>query len=143
MDLNNGAINMYGYSRDEFIGKTPEFLSAEGKNDFDLLNENLAKAFNGKPQNFEFWGRKKNGETFIKDVKVYNGIYFGKNVLIAHARDITKRKQTEEKVKAAFTEKNALLREVHHRVKNNLQAMIYLIEMQIEKLEDQKSSEFS
>lgn len=142
VDLNNGAINMYGYSREEIIGKTPEFLSAEGKNDFKLLNENLAKALNGIPQNFEFWGRRKNGETFIKDVKVYNSIYFGENVLIAHARDITKRKMTEEKFRTALTEKNALLREVHHRVKNNLQAMIYLIEMQIEKLEDQKIQNF-
>lgn len=39
-------------------------------------------------------------------------------------------------MQSALSEKNVLLREVHHRVKNNLQAMIYLIEMQIDKLED-------
>jgi PAS domain S-box-containing protein len=138
IDVNDGAINMYGYNRNEFIGKTPQFLSAEGKNNFDLLKERLAEAFKGKNQNFEFWGKKKNGEIFLKDVKVQRGIYFGQNVLIAIARDITKRKQAEEKIKAALAEKNVLLREVHHRVKNNLQAMIYLIEMQSERLEDKK-----
>lgn len=138
VDVNNGATKMYGYSRDEFIGKTPEFLSAVGKNDLEVLKEKLDESFNGKPQNFEFWGKKKNGEVFLKDVKVYNGVYFGKNVLIAHAQDITKRKHAEEKIQAALAEKNVLLREVHHRVKNNLQAMIYLIEMQIEKLDDEK-----
>jgi two-component sensor histidine kinase len=102
------------------------------------VKEQLTEAYNGIPQQFEFWGKKKDGTIFLKDVKVYNGLYFGKNVLIAHAQDITKRKIEEEKMQAALAEKNVLLREVHHRVKNNLQAMIYLIEMQIEKLNDKK-----
>ncbi len=138
VDVNNGAIKMYGYSREEFLGQTPEFLSAPGKNDLMKVKEQLTEAYNGIPQQFEFWGKKKDGTIFLKDVKVYNGLYFGKNVLIAHAQDITKRKIEEEKMQAALAEKNVLLREVHHRVKNNLQAMIYLIEMQIEKLDDKK-----
>jgi PAS domain S-box-containing protein len=138
VDVNNGAIKMYGYSREEFLGQTPEFLSAPGKNDLIKLKEQLAEAYKGIPQQFEFWGKKKDGTIFLKDVKVYNGFYFGKNVLIAHAQDITKRKIEEEKIQTALAEKNILLREVHHRVKNNLQAMIYLIEMQIEKLDDKK-----
>jgi len=138
VDVNNGAIKMYGYSREEFLGQTPEFLSAPGKNDLIKVKAQLAKASNGIPQQFEFWGKKKDGKIFLKDVKVYKGLYFGKNVLIAHAQDITKRKTEEDKMQAALAEKNVLLREVHHRVKNNLQAMIYLIEMQIEKLDDKK-----
>jgi PAS domain S-box-containing protein len=142
LDVNNGAIKMYGYNREEFIGKGPDFLSAPGKNDFELIKQKLDDAFNGIPQQMEFWGRKKDGTVFLKDVKLYNGIYFGKNIIIAHAQDITKRKKEEEKMQAALAEKNVLLREVHHRVKNNLQAMIYLIEMQIEKLDDKKVQVF-
>jgi len=52
--------------------------------------------------------------------------------------DITARKQAEEQLKAAFTEKEVLLREVYHRVKNNLQVLIYLIDMQSETLNDPK-----
>jgi len=53
-------------------------------------------AFQGHPQKFEFWGRRKNGEIFPKDVWVIKGRYFGKEVLITLADDITKRKQAEE-----------------------------------------------
>jgi len=55
----------------------------------------------------------------------------------AIVRDITERKQAEERLRAALEEKEALLREVHHRVKNNLQAMIALMDMQANQIEDE------
>jgi hypothetical protein len=55
---------------------------------------------------------------------------------VAHIQDITERKQAEEQVKAALAEKEVLLREVHHRVKNNLTALISLIHMQAGRVED-------
>jgi len=50
-------------------------------------------------------------------------------VLISHT-DITPLKQTEERLAAALSEKEVLLREIHHRVKNNLAAVIGLLDMQ-------------
>lgn len=138
IDVNNGAELIDGFLKDELIGKTPEFLSAPGKNDYEKIKEKLTEAFIGIPQQFEFWVTNKDGAISLKDVKVYNGIYFGKKVIVAHVQDITKRKREEEKMHSALAEKNVLLREVHHRVKNNLQAMIYLIEMQIDRLDDEK-----
>jgi PAS domain S-box-containing protein len=142
VDVNTGATLMHGYTHEELLGKTLQFLSGDDKNDFVEIKEKFLLAFNGIPQSFEFCSSKKNQETFIQDIKLYKGIYFGNDVLIIHARDITKRKQAEEKIQTALSEKNVLLREVHHRVKNNLQAMIYLIEMQIEKLDDVKVQTF-
>jgi PAS domain S-box-containing protein len=142
VDVNIGATKMYGYTRDELLNNDLQFLSAQDKNDFNLINNCFSEALNGVQQSFEFNGRKKTGELFIQDVRLYKGSYFGKDVLIVHARDITKSKQAEEKIKTALSEKNVLLREVHHRVKNNLQAMIYLIEMQIDQIDDNKIQTF-
>lgn len=89
IDVNDGAVAMYGYRREEFIGKTPDFLAAEGKNDLAATAEKMKKAFAGEPQQFVFWAKKKDGTVFRKDVRVYRGMYFGRDVLIAIGTDLT------------------------------------------------------
>jgi PAS domain S-box-containing protein len=103
IDVNDGALLMYGYERDEFIGRTPEFLSADGMNDIEDTVNKINKAFNGELQRFEWWGRRKNGQIFPKEVVLIKGSYFGKDVVIATGRDITERKADEKKLKD-FTE---------------------------------------
>jgi PAS domain S-box-containing protein len=96
VDVNDGAVKMYGYPRKYFLGKTPEFLSAPGMNDLNKAVEMIRNAFQGKPQSFEFWGIDRNGRIFPKEIRLNKGRYFDKDVVIAFAQDITERKAAQK-----------------------------------------------
>ncbi len=54
--------------------------------------------------------------------------------------DITANKKTEERLRDSLHEKDALLREIHHRVKNNLQVITSLLNLQANKFVDEELS---
>ncbi len=99
LEVNKTAEKMYGYSHDFFIGKTPEFVSAPGKNDLEKVAIALNKAYNGEPQFLEFWGLKKDGSIFPKEVNCSSGNFFGKKVIISVARDITEKFKAKDELK--------------------------------------------
>jgi PAS domain S-box-containing protein len=99
--VNRACEICYGYSRDFFIGKTPEFLSAPGKNDLPAIASAISAAINKTPGAFEFWGLKKDGTVFLKSVNLFPGEYQAKPAVFAIARDITEIKNTENELQAA------------------------------------------
>jgi PAS domain S-box-containing protein len=99
LDVNRGAVEMYGYPHEFFIGKAPRDLAAPGMNDLDRLPEIFRQAIEGVPQMLEFWGMRSNGEAFLKEVRMCRGTYFGQEVLVAMAQDITERKKAEDSLR--------------------------------------------
>lgn len=111
IEVNEGAARMYRCPRDYLIGKTPADVAAPGKNDLNDLAAKSSEVFEtGKPISFEFWAVRADGEVFLKEVVVNKGRYFGKDVLIATARDQT------DKIRAA-TEKDQLQAQLTHALK--------------------------
>jgi PAS domain S-box-containing protein len=104
LDVNLAAERMYGYPRAFFIGSTPSVLSPEGMNDMQNLAELLTEAFRGRPQRFEFWGKRFDGSVFPKEVTLSPAEYFGKKCVIAVARDITRQKEEAGKLKESLAE---------------------------------------
>jgi PAS domain S-box-containing protein len=96
LDVNTGACLMFGYDKKDLTGATLSFLAAEGKNDFDHIREMLQLAYDGQSQTFEFWGKKKNGEVFLQEVRLTRGTYFGKDIIIGTGWDITNRRKAEQ-----------------------------------------------
>jgi PAS domain S-box-containing protein len=80
-------------------------------------------------------GQPEKFEIFVQALKMWFSVSVyspEKGYFVAVFDVITERKRAEEEIRATLEEKEVLLREVHHRVKNNLQAIIALAEMRLE-----------
>ena len=97
--VNKGAEKMYGREKEYFIGKTPLDLCdtehTNVKNVFEKMNKCL---LNKTSQNFEFWAFNKAGESFSKNVQIYRADYFGKDVIIATAQNISELKLAQKRL---------------------------------------------
>jgi len=78
----------------------------------------------------------KEGKRIPVQISVSPVELYGRNLVLALMTDITGRKQIEAKLLGSLREKEVLLREVHHRVKNNLQIVSSLLNLQSRHLTD-------
>ncbi|MCK9290956.1 MAG: PAS domain S-box protein [Bacteroidales bacterium] len=92
IDVNEGVEKMYGYKREELIGKPLDLLSVSGLPDSLLIQQTLSKVFEGHSIRKEVWGKRKNGEVFPISVIFLQTNFYGEDAILAIARDTSDEK---------------------------------------------------
>jgi PAS domain S-box-containing protein len=137
--VNGQTEQVFGYRREELIGQriellVPERLQAhhpEYRNGF--LRQPQARPM-GKGR--DLFARRKDGSEFPVEIGL-NPIETEEGTMVLSTIvDITARKQAEESIKSSLREKEVMLKEIHHRVKNNLQIISSLLDLQTGTIND-------
>ncbi|MBN2736440.1 MAG: PAS domain S-box protein [Spirochaetales bacterium] len=125
LECNQGLSAMTGYFAEELIGMDGLLLIAPEHREM-VMN----KIVSGYEKPYEANGIRKNGDRFPMRLEARNVPYKGKNVRTVEFRDITESKRAEVEIQRQLAEKETLLREVHHRVKNNIATIEGLLSLQ-------------
>lgn len=144
LNVNQAARDLLGYEDSELIGKSIGILFPDEGEETAL--------FNGKDQELVKKGYTSNKETYFKTkngkiIPVFLSISLieseeGKTIgIVCIGSDIVDITRAKNEIKASLEEKELLLQEVHHRVKNNLQIISSLLNLQSGYIKDENDLE--
>ena len=140
--MNPSLKRIFGYDIDEIKGQNVTMLMPERyKKDFEtkLQNFNSTGTHELDGKTFESIGLKKSGEEFPFEISVATWGYKTGPYTTSIIRDVADRKLTEHKLQKSIKEKEMLLKEIHHRVKNNLMIISSLLSLQSRYIKDENS----
>jgi len=128
---NRAILDIYGYDSIEELRTTPvkKRYTPESYAQFQIRKEKRKRRGDGTSE-YEISIVKKDGEVCRLHVFRKEILWNGKRQFQVIYQDITERKLVEEQLHASLREKELLLREVHHRVKNNMQVITGLLDLQ-------------
>lgn len=136
-EFNEAGTKMFGYTQKEIIGKGVWNLLFKSE-DADKLTRSIMEtgSFLG-----EMTVKTKDRSSFLAYVsasKLINNE--GESIgTVSAVKDISELKKSELKLRDSVAQKEVLLREVHHRVKNNLQVINSILKLQSFHIKDEKA----
>jgi len=135
---NRGAQRVWGYTEEEIVGQpVARLFTPEDAEKGEPLRARERASAEGSAT-YERWHVRKDGTRFFAH-EVLTAIRDQAGRLRGFAkvmRDATAERQSEEQIRRSLKEKDILLKEIHHRVKNNLQVISSLIQLQSDYLRD-------
>ena len=147
--VNDRFCEIVGRSRDEILT-----LTTQGITHADDVPNNMAMLERSRTIGEDYQLEKRYFRPDASIVWVHNSVSVVRDAegkphhLVAVVRDITEQKRVEaemmranQDLQSALTEREVLVKEVHHRVKNNLQVVVSLLRLQASRLRDEVGSD--
>jgi PAS domain S-box-containing protein len=127
LDVNQRYCELSGYTREQLLGRPVS--------DFDAMEDAAEAAAHAQrvsvsgSEQFESLHRRRDGSLWPVEVSVsrHDSAEGG---FVVFLRDISARKEADAALQSSLKDKEALLKEVHHRVKNNLQVITSLLRLE-------------
>jgi PAS domain S-box-containing protein len=140
LEVNRRLTEITGYSQEELVGRSARILYPDqeefervGRDKYHQIGEQATGVVETR------WLRKDGSiiDVFLSSTPL-EPPDLSKGVIFT-ALDITERKHALENIRAALLEKEVLLKEIHHRVKNNLQIITTLLDLQSDSIDDKQA----
>lgn len=153
--VNAHVENLFGYGRGELIGQAVEMLvPQDSRADHPALRQDYAREPHARSMGAgrDLRGFRKNGEDFPVEIALNPLRTSEGDFVLCSIADITERLQSQfereasierraklDEISATLNDRETLLQEIHHRVKNNLQVVSSLISIQMRRTDDDAS----
>jgi PAS domain S-box-containing protein len=134
--------HLTGYAPGEAIGANARILKS-GAQDAGFYRSLWDTILSGKTWNGQLVNRRKNGELYMEEMTITPVHTEARRVsgFIAIKSDVTEREKSRMRLEASLAEKNVLLREIHHRIKNNMQLIMSLLSLSSQRILDLSARE--